>query len=195
MDAPVLAPEREGMSLVDFLATDEKIEIINGRVSKLMPNPAGHSLLIRLIVRLLEAFIGRDGIFEVFSETTFVMQGRETHDWVKGSRIPDVMLLDAAKLKAWFQSEINYRNLPFPIVPDLVIEVISENDRYHDVVEKVETYLLDGVKLIWLVDPKLKQFIIYSPEGDSPITLKGDTTLTGGDVLSGFSVPLRDLFA
>lgn len=195
MDAPAAISEREGMSLADFLATSEKIEIINGRVLTNMPNPAGHSLLIRFLVRLLEAFVGRDGVFEVFSETTFVLPGRETGDWVKGSRIPDIMLLGASKLKTWIETEPHYRNLPFPIIPDLVIEVISENDRYYDVFEKVEAYLSDGVKLIWLVNPKLKQVTIYAPEGDSPVLLKGESTLTGGDVLTGFSIPLKELFA
>ena len=76
MDAPAHISEREGMSLADFLATDEKIEIINGRViNRLRHMVASRSLMIRTLTRRLDAFTSQRGLFEVFSHMTFVIAG------------------------------------------------------------------------------------------------------------------------
>ncbi len=49
--------------------------------------------------------------------------------------------------------------------PLLVIEVLSKDDRYHDVVEKLEEYRVWGVPNIWVVDPLAKRFAVYTDWG------------------------------
>jgi Uma2 family endonuclease len=46
--------------------------------------------------------------------------------------------------------------------PLLVIEILSKDDRYHDVVEKLEEYRVWGVPNIWLVDPLAKRLARYT---------------------------------
>lgn len=45
--------------------------------------------------------------------------------------------------------------------PLLVAEVSSPDDRYHDLLQKLEEYRIWGVQHIWLVEPELKRFHIY----------------------------------
>ena len=51
-----------------------------------------------------------------------------------------------------------------------------------------------GTRLVWYVDPRSRTVRVYtSPK--SQTTLGEDQTLDGGDVLPGFTLRLRDLFA
>jgi Uma2 family endonuclease len=58
-----------------------------------------------------------------------------------------------------------YRDEPaeeIPSVPPLVvIEVISPDDRYEDLLDKLEDYRHWGVPNIWVVEPRLKKFHVY----------------------------------
>jgi Uma2 family endonuclease len=51
---------------------------------------------------------------------------------------------------------------PIPLDPPLlVVEIISPDDRVHDIFQKLEEYRLWGVREIWLVEPELKKFCVY----------------------------------
>jgi len=58
---------------------------------------------------------------------------------------------------------------PQTTVPDspplLVIEILSKDDRYHDLMEKLEEYRIWGVANIWVVDPLAKRFSVYTELG------------------------------
>src|SRR5262249_46938770 len=45
--------------------------------------------------------------------------------------------------------------------PDVVVEVVSEDDRYVEIVEKLAQYRSWGVKHIWLVDPWTWKLSVY----------------------------------
>jgi Uma2 family endonuclease len=77
--------------------------------------------------------------------------------------------------------------------PDLAVEVISPNDSYDEVVEKVELYQQAGVPLVWLVHPRRKAVVVY-PLGQPPRTLFEPDILDGGEVLPGFALPVADIF-
>lgn len=76
--------------------------------------------------------------------------------------------------------------------PDLAVEVLSPSDRMGKVMQKVQLYLQHGASMVWVVDPEEQTIIQFTPDG---IRLYGVTdSLDGGDVLPGFSLPLRELF-
>lgn len=79
------------------------------------------------------------------------------------------------------------------IAPDLVVEVISPSDAAPDVHEKAIDWLAAGCRLVWIVYPKAQTVTQYRSLQDVQI-LTSDATLDGGDVLPGFSCPVRDLF-
>jgi Uma2 family endonuclease len=45
--------------------------------------------------------------------------------------------------------------------PFLVVEVISPDDRLHNLLQMLEQYRLWGVRDIWLVEPELKKLYVY----------------------------------
>lgn len=47
-------------------------------------------------------------------------------------------------------------------VPDLVAEVLSESSISKDMVKKLQTYMLSGVKEYWIIDPKSETVMVYA---------------------------------
>lgn len=81
-----------------------------------------------------------------------------------------------------------------PIVPDLVVEVASPSDRFAQATRNALMWLDSGVRLVWVVEPETEVVIVHRP-GDAVTLLRGaDTTLSGEDVLPGFSVHLHEIF-
>jgi Uma2 family endonuclease len=60
--------------------------------------------------------------------------------------------------------------------------------------DKIDGYLADGVRLVWLVDPQRRKVVIYTPDSDQQLTLRETDTLSAGDVLPGFSILLKSIF-
>lgn len=79
------------------------------------------------------------------------------------------------------------------VAPDLVVEVVSPNDGFSEVLAKVGEYLRVGVQAVWIVDPKTRSVGIMRPGGQST-WLQEDEELTGNDLLPGFVCRIRDLF-
>jgi Uma2 family endonuclease len=80
------------------------------------------------------------------------------------------------------------------LAPDLVVEVVSPSDHMADVLDKVRDYLLAGVRLVWVVEPKQRTVTAYSVTGDPLVYGEGDT-LDGGDVLPAFRLAVAEIFA
>ena len=80
-----------------------------------------------------------------------------------------------------------------PLSPDLAIEVQSEGNTSREMARKVREYFDSGCRLVWLVDPRIRTVAVYTSLA-KPIMLTEMQTLTGGDVLLGFRLPLRKLF-
>jgi len=59
---------------------------------------------------------------------------------------------------------------------------------------KLVDYFTAGVRLVWYIDPRAKSVSVYTSP-DQCATLDEDGVLEGGDVLPGFRLPLKDLFA
>jgi Uma2 family endonuclease len=83
------------------------------------------------------------------------------------------------------------------IRPDLAVEVVSPNDSAYELEEKIEQYLSVNIPLIWVVYPPTRIVRIFrpgaSPLGDS-FALKQSDTITGEDVIPGFSCPVGAFF-
>lgn len=77
--------------------------------------------------------------------------------------------------------------------PVLAVEVLSPNDKMSEVNEKIAEYLLSGVKVVWLADYEQKKVTVYRPDRGLTV-LKGETELTGGEELPGFTCIVADLF-
>ncbi|MBK8492980.1 MAG: Uma2 family endonuclease [Saprospirales bacterium] len=80
-----------------------------------------------------------------------------------------------------------------PLTPDFVAEIRSESDELITLQEKMLEYIEQGARLGWLLDPQEKTAYIYHA-GGTVETLQGWTqVLSGGEVLPGFEVDLKEL--
>ncbi|HVU13494.1 MAG TPA: Uma2 family endonuclease [Phototrophicaceae bacterium] len=184
---------RIGMPMDEFIRefNEAPFELVNGEKIPLMPPVEEHGLIISLLFELLVLYKQGNPNFGIFTETPFVLE--YIADWVKGSRVPDLMIFDKARLEEYRARTPDHKLKPLILVPDLCVEVISANDSYFDVDEKVEGYLKDGVRLIWVINPRLKR--ITALTSTNTVRLTEADTLDGGDVLPGFSLSVRTLFA
>ncbi len=80
------------------------------------------------------------------------------------------------------------------IAPDLVAEVVSPNDRMTEIQDKVTDYLAAGVRLVWVVDPKIETVTVYQSLKQVKVLVAEDV-LEGEGVLPGFKLALKKLFS
>ncbi len=187
--------ERVGMPLAEFIAEYEQqpFELINGERIIKMPGVFSHIMMIRLLFRLLDHYAQAHQLGEVFQEATFILPNSDASDWVKGSRVPDILFISAAQMTAYLQQTQEIEGRPIALIPDLVIEVVSPNDSYSAIDAKVDLYLADGVQVVWICDPQRRKVRVHTLTG--VMTLTGEMPLNGGDVLPGFEVALTEIFA
>ena len=80
------------------------------------------------------------------------------------------------------------------LAPDLAIEVLSPSNTKREMDRKLREYFQAGTQLVWYVDPEPRTVTVYTSVTQSEI-LGEDQSLDGGDVLPGFQLSIRDLFA
>jgi Uma2 family endonuclease len=105
-------------------------------------------------------------------------------------RAPDVAFVAQARIPADGVPKTGY----WEIAPDLVAEVVSPNDSWAEVQDKVSDYLAAGVRLVWVVEPSTQTVTAYRSFKQAQIVTVAET-LDGEDVVPGFSLPLAQLFA
>jgi Uma2 family endonuclease len=175
-----------GMSLDEFMARFEEqpFELINGEIHPLPIEIKRHAIVRNKLFKILLKFERETNFGEAFSRQLYLKLDED--DYVGNAYYPDVILIK--------QNGINFDDdKPLLIAPDLVVEVISPTDKYTDVNTKVDAYLLDGVKLIWIVDPQRKTIAVYEGSDTGKI-IRADDTLTGGNVLPDFEVSVKAIF-
>jgi Uma2 family endonuclease len=79
------------------------------------------------------------------------------------------------------------------VVPDFVVEVLSEGNTPKEMTRKLEEYFRAGVRLVWYVNPKKRTVTVHSAPDES-VSLGEDETLDGGDVLPGFALSIGEWF-
>lgn len=78
--------------------------------------------------------------------------------------------------------------------PILAVEILSGNDIYGQIDEKIDRYLLGGVAVVWSINPRRRTVTIYRPNQD-PQLVGASQELSGEPHLPGFRVAVADLFA
>ena len=159
-----------------------KVELVDGEV-KLM-TPAGMEqgwINARLAARLGSFILRRKLGFFFDAQTGFRPKGNmraPDFSFVSRERFPD------GKLPKGFGH----------ITPDFVVEVLALDETFDDYEEKVAEYLSWGVKLIWLVDPNTETVMVVKGSEDRRV-LKGNDVLTGEDIVPGFKIRVKTIFA
>jgi Uma2 family endonuclease len=110
-------------------------------------------------------------------------------------RSPDVSWVIRERWEAL--SSEDRRRFP-PLCPDFVIELRSETDSLPKLQSKMLDYLVNGLRLGWLIDPQTPLVEIYRPNQDvETLNFSAEQTppsLSGEAVLPGFILDLTPIF-
>jgi Uma2 family endonuclease len=113
----------------------------------------------------------------------------------------DYILSEDTLLKpdASFVSFDRVTELPdyFEFAPDLAVEVISPSNTEREIRLKTELYFEHGGRMVWVIYPEEKTVYVMKPAPNNTIIsrkLTVNDVLDGGDILTGFQVPVRDIF-
>ena len=173
------------LTLEEFLALPETkpgCEYIDGEaVQKSMPS-TGHTIIQGLVSLVFGLFLREHPVAVGGPEwrCIFGSPGQEQ------ARLPDFALVMRDRLRGTQIDE------PFRGAPDFAVEIVSPDDRMSEVLAKIQFYLDNGVRLVWLIDPRTRTVMVWS-SWTEPRLFTEDDTLDGADVLPGFSTPVRDI--
>ena len=81
--------------------------------------------------------------------------------------------------------------------PAIAVQVIGPGERQVDLDPRVHDFLRAGTKLMWVVDPDTESVRIHRPANAAMGTiseLSGSETITGEDVLPGFTCRVGEFF-
>jgi Uma2 family endonuclease len=107
-------------------------------------------------------------------------------------RMPDASWISPERLAVKLDDEEAY----ITIVPDFVVEIRSATDRVSRLQEKVlDTWLANGVRLAWLIDPYEEKAYVYRAGSTEPEVIEGfdNNVLFGEDVMPECSLPLVEM--
>ncbi len=164
-----------------------RYELVEGELRKMPPAGGQHGKATMRVSGPLWSYVQTNNLGEVFAaETGFLLAADP--DTV---RAPDSSFIRRERL-AGTENMTGY----WPLAPDLAVEVISPNDNYAGVAEKVRAWLAAGTQMVIVVNPRpqYRTVTVHQP-GQSPTTLKEQDTLNGGEVVPGWRLPVREIFS
>nr|WP_090888726.1 type II toxin-antitoxin system Phd/YefM family antitoxin [Evansella caseinilytica] len=144
------------VSYEEFIEISEKstlrMEFINGEIYLLASPNIGHQeILARLYLTFNDYFKG--------NKCRVFFAPFDVHFKKNNIKEPDVMqpdLLVACDLEGNVTEKGRYMG-----TPALVIEIISDSSRSKDMITKLDTYRLSGVREYWIIDPKQESIMVY----------------------------------
>jgi Uma2 family endonuclease len=159
-------------------------ELVAGELVMMSPAGFDHGRYASKIVTALENHVARQGLGIV---TTAEAGFQLSHD-PDTVRAPDVAFVRADRIpsggvKGFFQG-----------APDIVAEVVSPTDRANEVAAKVQEWLQAGCSMVWVVDPENQTVAVHRICKEIAVLVTGDS-LTGGDVLPEFFMPVAKVFS
>lgn len=166
-------PENAGM----------RVELVRGEIVEMPPPGEVHGVLCGWIACLLWLYVQRRGAGAVAANDTGLIV-QEDPDSVRG---PDLILF-AETLPLEQLSRKHSRR-----IPQLVIEVVSPNDKPNKITQRIGEYLRRGIPLVWIVDPADRTVGVHR-RNELPRTLDESDTLTGEEVLADLTIPVANLF-
>ncbi len=164
--------------------SDERVDLIRGELHPMPPMPgAEHGEITNRISTYASLFVMENDLGACFAaETRFQIE--HNPDTAIG---PDWAFVARERLPAEMPRGF------LALAPDIVLEVRSPSDSAPESLTKVQRWLAAGVRLVWELNPKTRLLTVHHADGP-PRELGIDATLSGEEILPGFTLPLRRLF-
>ncbi len=172
---------------LDLPADGSRYELIDGEIVVSPPPGDEHGRIINDLSYELNVFVRAHKLGQVWQASGFrVAPGF--------GPAPDVAFIRAERLPKRSKGAVE-------VAPDLAVEIWSPRDldtRKHreEAHRKIRRYQTAGVRLVWAINPSNRTVEVYHPDQPDPVEVLDDSaTLSGEDLLQGFSLPVKALFA
>jgi Uma2 family endonuclease len=171
-----------GITIEDFERLPDALaryhELVDGELVDVSGNTPFHNFLRDLLVQLLAPPVAQQGLGKIVSE--------QEYDFGGNAHGPDVSLMSAANLR-----RLDGRRRVQPFVPELAIEIVSENDKFKTLMEKAARYRKCGTAEVWVLSQDTRQAFVLSEDRHALLT---DQDMFESKLIPGFSIRLADLF-
>jgi Uma2 family endonuclease len=186
MTMALLHNTRENLMTADELAQRpdlEPSELVAGRLIPMSPTGFSHGDLEYELGLELRSWAKASGRGKVVGGEVGIFVRRDPDS----VRAADILFISHERLARRGPSP--YLDVP----PELVVEILSPDDRWSDVMEKLGDYFGAGVDRVWAVDPRLRKVFVYRSLADMA-TLGEADLLQDEEILPGFSLQVAELF-
>ena len=166
---------------------DKRFELIEGEIIEMAPTGIWHGRLVTRLGRYLDSFVEAQDLGIVTSDTGY-HQPSDRHNLLG----PDVAFVEKERIKQPKSQEMA------PLMPDLAVEIKSPSNTIAELHRKAAIYLRHGAQLVWIVMPDAQSVEVCRLGADGEIhseIIGRHGSLSGEDVLPGFTLPLAKLFA
>jgi len=153
-------------------------ELYNGKVVFKMPSPA-HAIIQNKIGHEIENYLESNPIGVAMGNGNYRLWPERN----KESRAPDVSFILNDRLP---KDLFRYPS----IAPDLAVEILSLGNDFEDMMEKVDEYLAQGAKLVWVVICRRREVLVCTAQSKYIVKDK----LTAPELLPGFELAVKDIF-
>ena len=175
---------KQPLTLEDFLQlpdVDESYELVEGSAIKKMSPKFFHSRLTASFWSELSSW--SNGCGQVAIEWSVILK-RRGKDWVP---VPDLLYVSHERLPAdWCE------DAPCPVLPELVIEIVSPDQTFNQLAQKAMDYLSAGVYRVWVVYPPMRSLTVFFADRP-PETYRGDRLLTD-DLFPNLAITSEQFF-
>lgn len=139
-----------------------------------------HAYIIQMLSGFLFVFLRQNPLGYALIEARYRLPGDNENDL-----IPDLSFVTQKRSPLVSSG-------PAPYMPDLAVEAQSEGKSIRFMHDKALLYLENGTRMVWFIYSTRQIVQVLTPTERQLLTI--DDMLTGGDLLPGFSVAVRDLF-
>ena len=153
-------------------------ELVDGELVDVSGNTPRHSFLRDYLIEILRPHVRTNALGRIISEQEYQF-GENAHG-------PDVSFVSGEK-----ESLIQLDRRVQRFVPDLAVEIVSQNDTFGSIVRKAKRYIQFGTNEVWVFSIETREVYCYSQQHDR--ILRDHETLSTS-LIPGFSIRIADLF-
>lgn len=160
-----------------------RYDLIEGELHKMWPAGFHHGKVGSYLYLAIGNFVLENDLGTVpLSETGFLLE-----------RDPDTVLAPDIAFVSKNREPEHTEEVYFVGHPDLAVEVVSPSNSIRELNFKAKKFLEHGTRLVWIIQPKKRALEIHRRDGSLTVLGPADS-LSGEDVLPGFTFPLQRIF-
>lgn len=156
------------------------VEVIDGKIHTMSTPSRMHQFLVtKLLIRIGNHIEKKRGKCHVYPAPFGVRLFSDDETWVE----PDILVI--CKKNIMTDSGCDG-------APDLIVEIVSPNNVFHDYVTKLVKYQQAGVREYWIVDPTNERITLYHFQNTVPKVEYTYEDTISSNVLEGFEIRIAD---